>query len=44
MGAPSRAAMSNPDDLPSKKYVTILTGAAHWTTYYWGPHIEWLTL
>jgi len=28
----------------AKKYVTILTRAAHWKTYYRGPHIEWLTL
>ena len=27
----------------AKNYVTILTRAANWKTY-WGPHIEWLTL
>jgi len=26
----------------AKKYVTNLTRAAHWMTYYWGPHTEWL--
>ena len=28
----------------AKYYVTVLARAAHFMTYYWGPHIEWLTL
>ena len=28
----------------AKNYVTVLARAAHWMTYYWGPHIEWLIL
>jgi len=31
-------------DYWAKKYVTTLTRAAHWMTYYWGPHMEWFTL
>jgi len=27
-----------------KRYVAILARAAHWKTYLWGPHIEWLAL
>ena len=26
----------------AKNYVTNLARAAHWITYRWGPHIEWL--
>jgi len=28
----------------TKKYVTILTRATHWMTYYWGLHVAWLAL
>ena len=28
----------------TKNYVTILTKAANWMTYYWGPCIQWLAL
>jgi len=34
----SRKAMSNPNGW-SKKYVTVLVRAAHWMTYWSGPHI-----
>jgi len=48
----SKADMSNPNGLPSQKLChhlnqgrtlnDILMRATHWTTYYWGTHIEWL--
>jgi len=39
-----RSALSNPSGLLSQKLFHYLTSTAHWMTYLWEPHIEWLTL
>jgi len=40
----SRPVMGNPVGLLSQNEWRSSTRALYWTTYYWGPYIEWHTL